>query len=98
MALLTKSVEAIKGVEGETKAYMLMRMAQMIYPEGHPERLFLEWLHQWEGNLKEGIISLGIQAPPKGPKLLTRIKEAVTPALVSGWEAENAAAKGCGDE
>lgn len=85
MNTLGLATEAIRESEGKSKSYMLMLMARGIYPEGHPERLFLEWVHQWEGNIKEGIESLGIEPPPQGPKLLARIKEAVTPVLVNKW-------------
>lgn len=90
MNTLGPVAEAIKASEGKSRAYMLMLMAQQIYPVGDPERLFLEWLHQWEGKVKEGIESLGLEPPPQGPKLLARIKEVVSPVLVKKWQEANA--------
>lgn len=86
MITLGQAIEAIEESEGKSRSYMLMRMAQMIYPEGHPDRLFLEWLNQWEGKIKEGVESLDLEAPTPGPKLLERIKQRVTPVLVSNWQ------------
>lgn len=85
-------IEAVKESEGKSKAYMLMRMAQVTYPEGNPERLFFEWMHQWEGQIRKGVESLGLELPPEGAKLLERIKGIVMPVLVDKWQATNAAA------
>lgn len=93
MSTLGIAIEAVKESEGKSKAYMLMRMAQATYPEGNPDRLFLEWMHQWEGQIKKGVESLGLELPPEGPNLLARIKGIVMPVLVDKWQATNAAAK-----
>ena len=50
-------------------------MATKMFPEGHPERLFVEWLAEHHGNLPQGCRDLGVEPPPLGPRLLPRIKE-----------------------
>lgn len=58
-----------------------MVVMSKIFPEGHPERLFVEWLAEHHGDLPQGCRDLGIEPPEPGPRLFMRIKDVVMPAL-----------------
>lgn len=68
--------------EAKTQAEVILRMAELIFPPKHPEVLFARWLVDNAGGLRRACLELGVTPPEDGPRLINRLKDAVTPVLV----------------
>lgn len=63
-------------------------LAQEFFEPGDPYRLFLEWLSENRGRIREAVADLGVEMPERsleGPEFFVRLKDAVAPVLVERY-------------
>ena len=56
-------------------------LAEDLLPEGDPAREFVAWFGENRGRLPDACRELGVEPPEEGPRLFTRLMEAVLPFL-----------------
>lgn len=89
-----KTIAATEAGEEITQGQLATELAQAVWPEGHPKRLFYEWLREGEEphDIPSACRALGVEPPTPGPRLLARLEELVTPKLIEERDASSAAA------
>lgn len=73
MSKISEVADIIVGSLGRTHGQMMLASTQALYPPGHPERCFVEWLNDNQGRLAEAGAELGVLP---GPRLYSRLKAA----------------------
>jgi len=89
-----KAIAAAETGEQVTRGQLATELAQAVWPEGHPKRLFYEWLREAAvaHDIPAACRALGVEPPEPGPGLVARLEELVAPKLVEEWNANSASA------
>ena len=74
-----------KKMRAITQCEAMLALAQAVYPPGHSEVRFAQWMVDNQGQIQEAITELGIEPPKPGPDLYRRLKEIVMLVLESQW-------------